>query len=118
MPLHDPALVSHADVETALVQSGHAAHIMRQLQQLPWRRIDAEFRGSRTPFFAHNHLQVGLYLLPSFWIPAENGPMTMHTLLLTPPDTLLEEVVIVPRALYVTLVNNAVLAIRAATHVC
>ncbi|KAK9833727.1 hypothetical protein WJX74_003937 [Apatococcus lobatus] len=47
-----------AGAQLAMADSGHAAHIMRQLQQLPWRRIDAEFRGSRTPFFAHNHLQV------------------------------------------------------------
>ena len=47
-----------AGADVAMAESGHVAHIMKQLQQLPWRRIDAEFRGSWTPFFAHNHLQV------------------------------------------------------------
>ena len=42
-----------------MFESEKAARIMRQLRSLPWRRIDACFRGSSTHFFAHNHLQVG-----------------------------------------------------------
>ena len=32
--------------------------MLEALQALPWRRVDVCFRGTRTPFLAHNLLQV------------------------------------------------------------
>lgn len=32
------------------------------MQELPWRRIDVCFKGTRMPFFAHNLIQVSLRL--------------------------------------------------------
>ena len=31
--------------------------MLSSLSSLPWRRVDACFRGSPTPFLAHNHIQ-------------------------------------------------------------
>lgn len=31
--------------------------MLSSLSALPWRRVDACFRGSPTPFLAHNHIQ-------------------------------------------------------------
>ena len=32
--------------------------MLEKLQQLPWRRIDADFSATSMPFFAHNLIQV------------------------------------------------------------
>ncbi|KAK9791606.1 hypothetical protein WJX73_006793 [Symbiochloris irregularis] len=38
--------------------STEAEHILKRLQMLRWRRVDVCFRDTRTPFFAHNLIQV------------------------------------------------------------
>jgi hypothetical protein len=55
------------------------------MQELPWRRIDVCFKGTRMPFFAHNLIQVSLRLagglspnifthsLQCIWLPCING---------------------------------------------
>ena len=44
--------------EETVSSSQNALQILRQLQLLPWRRIDVSFQHSSMPFFAHNHIQV------------------------------------------------------------
>ena len=32
--------------------------MLDRLRTLPWRRVDVCFKGTPTPFMAHNHIQV------------------------------------------------------------
>lgn len=36
-----------------------AQEMLDRLRTLPWRRVDVCFKGTSTPFMAHNHIQVG-----------------------------------------------------------
>ena len=46
------------EAEEALEGNAMTTEMLERLQQLPWRRIDADFSATSMPFFAHNLIQV------------------------------------------------------------
>lgn len=53
------------EAEEAFEGSEMTMEMLQTLQQLPWRRIDADFSATSMPFFAHNLIQVvALCLVP------------------------------------------------------
>ena len=46
------------EAEEAFEGNAMTMEMLEKLQQLPWRRIDADFSATSMPFFAHNLIQV------------------------------------------------------------
>jgi len=46
------------EAEEAFEGNEMTMEMLEKLQQLPWRRIDADFSATSMPFFAHNLIQV------------------------------------------------------------
>ena len=46
------------EAEEAFEGNAMTMEMLERLQQLPWRRIDADFSATSMPFFAHNLIQV------------------------------------------------------------
>ena len=46
------------EAEKAFEGNAMTMEMLEKLQQLPWRRIDADFSATSMPFFAHNLIQV------------------------------------------------------------
>ena len=46
------------DAEATVSSSSNALRVLKQLQKLPWRRIDVSFQHAKMSFFAHNNIQV------------------------------------------------------------
>ena len=49
------------EAEAAFEGNAMTMEMLERLQQLPWRRIDADFSATSMPFFAHNLIQVWSY---------------------------------------------------------
>lgn len=51
------------EAEEAFEGNVMTMEMLERLQQLPWRRIDADFSATSMPFFAHNLIQVCCLIL-------------------------------------------------------
>ncbi len=64
-PLISPAVHSQPTTYNEYLRRCDFIHMAQdmldRLRTLPWRRVDVCFKGTSTPFMAHNHIQVGWY---------------------------------------------------------